>query len=106
MGGEGGRGGREEGREREGGGRGREGGREREGGGREGEGRRREREGGREGGRRERGEEGGTPFTELLFSSLDSSTPKMLAKTSTTTRQDGPKRSLNLSDYKKRRGLI
>lgn len=37
---------------------------------------------------------------------LDPPTVKTLSSTVTTHRNDGPRKSLNLSDYKKRRGLI
>lgn len=37
---------------------------------------------------------------------VDSSVPKVMPKVGGTAKQEGPRRSLNLSDYKKRRGLI
>lgn len=41
-----------------------------------------------------------------VFLYLDPPTVKSLSSTVTTHRNDGPRKSLNLSDYKKRRGLI
>lgn len=37
---------------------------------------------------------------------LDSSAPKVMPRVGGIAKQEGPRRSLNLTDYKKRRGLI